>query len=48
MKITSAESFVLLVPFGKDIADSMQYVTHLEFAGLVIHTDVAYREPATR
>ncbi len=39
MKITSAESFVLRVPIGKDIADSMQFVTHLEFAGLVMHTD---------
>ena len=39
MKITSAESFVLKVPVGNAIADSMQFVTHLEFAGLTIATD---------
>jgi L-alanine-DL-glutamate epimerase-like enolase superfamily enzyme len=39
MKITSAESFVLKVPVGPTIADSMQSVTHLEFAGLVVGTD---------
>jgi L-alanine-DL-glutamate epimerase-like enolase superfamily enzyme len=39
MKITSAESFILNVPIGSEIADSMQSVTHLEFAGLIIHTD---------
>lgn len=39
MKITSAQSFVLKVPIGSTIADSMQSVTHLEFAGLVIATD---------
>ena len=36
MKITSAESFVLKVPVGNAIADSMQFVTHLEFAGLTV------------
>jgi L-alanine-DL-glutamate epimerase-like enolase superfamily enzyme len=39
MKIKSAESFVLNVPIGSTIADSMQSVTHLEFAGLTICTD---------
>src|SRR5688572_1180617 len=39
MKITAAESFVLKVPVGNAIADSMQFVTHLEFAGLTIATD---------
>jgi L-alanine-DL-glutamate epimerase-like enolase superfamily enzyme len=39
MKITAAESFVLKVPVGNAIADSMQFVTHLEFAGLKIATD---------
>lgn len=41
MKITAAESFVLRVPVGSAIADSMQFVTHLEFAGLTIATDEA-------
>lgn len=39
MKITAIESFVLNVPIGSTIADSMQSVTHLEFAGLVLKTD---------
>ncbi len=39
MKITGAESFLLNVPIGKNIADSMQSVTHLEFVGLTIDTD---------
>lgn len=39
MKITAAQSFVLRVPIGSGIADSMQFVTHLEFAGLTITTD---------
>jgi L-alanine-DL-glutamate epimerase-like enolase superfamily enzyme len=39
MKITAAESFLLNVPVGGEIADSMQSVTHLEFAGLIVHTD---------
>ena len=39
MKITAAESFVLRVPIGSGIADSMQFVTQLEFAGLTIRTD---------
>ncbi|MBI2969902.1 MAG: mandelate racemase/muconate lactonizing enzyme family protein [Gammaproteobacteria bacterium] len=39
MKITSADSFVLNVPIGSEIADSMQSVTHLEFAGLTVSTD---------
>ncbi len=36
MKIAGAESFLLDVPIGKNIADSMQSVTHLEFVGLTI------------
>ena len=39
MQIVNSESFLLRVPIGKEIADSMQSVTHLEFAGLVVHTD---------
>jgi L-alanine-DL-glutamate epimerase-like enolase superfamily enzyme len=39
MKIRSSESFVLDVPIGSTIADSMQSVTHLEFAGLTVQTD---------
>jgi L-alanine-DL-glutamate epimerase-like enolase superfamily enzyme len=39
MKITAAESFLLKVPVGSEIADSMQSVTQLEFAGLRIDTD---------
>lgn len=39
MKITGGESFVLRVPIGGEIADSMQSVTHLEFAGLRLDTD---------
>jgi L-alanine-DL-glutamate epimerase-like enolase superfamily enzyme len=39
MKITAAQSFVLRVPIGSGIADSMQFVTQLEFAGLTISTD---------
>jgi L-alanine-DL-glutamate epimerase-like enolase superfamily enzyme len=39
MKITRGESFVLTVPIGGEIADSMQSVTALEFAGLTIDTD---------
>jgi L-alanine-DL-glutamate epimerase-like enolase superfamily enzyme len=39
MNVSGAESFLLNVPIGKDIADSMQAVTHLEFVGLRIDTD---------
>jgi L-alanine-DL-glutamate epimerase-like enolase superfamily enzyme len=39
MKITYAKSFLLNVPIGSEIADSMQSVTHLEFVGLTIATD---------
>lgn len=39
MKITGAESFILDIPIGHEIADSMQSVTHLEFVGLRIATD---------
>ena len=39
MKISGAESFLLDIPIGSEIADSMQSVTSLEFVGLKIHTD---------
>jgi L-alanine-DL-glutamate epimerase-like enolase superfamily enzyme len=39
MKITAAESFILEVPIGGVIADSMQSVSKLEFVGLTIQTD---------
>lgn len=39
MKITGAESFILDIPIGHEIADSMQSVTHLEFVGVRISTD---------
>jgi L-alanine-DL-glutamate epimerase-like enolase superfamily enzyme len=39
MKVTGAKSFVLKMPVGSAIADSMQFVTHLEFAGLTVSTD---------
>jgi len=39
MKITGSQSFLLRVPTGTEIADSMQSVTSLEFAGLTISTD---------
>lgn len=43
MKITGAESFILEIPIGHEIADSMQSVTRLEFAGLVVTTDEGIR-----
>jgi L-alanine-DL-glutamate epimerase-like enolase superfamily enzyme len=39
MKITSAQSFMLKVPVGREIADSMQSVANLEIVGLNIATD---------
>ncbi len=39
MIITAAESFILEIPVGGVIADSMQSVSKLEFAGLTIQTD---------
>ena len=39
MKINKLESFVLKVPTGREIADSMQTVNNLEFAGLIVTTD---------
>jgi L-alanine-DL-glutamate epimerase-like enolase superfamily enzyme len=39
LKITGAESFLLNIPIGREIADSMQTVTHLEFVGTRIMTD---------
>jgi len=39
MRIDRAESFILEVPIGGVIADSMQSVTKLEFVGLTVHTD---------
>ena len=39
MRIASAESFLLNVPIGSGIADSMQFVTHLELVGLIVRTE---------
>jgi L-alanine-DL-glutamate epimerase-like enolase superfamily enzyme len=39
MHISSAESFILEVPIGGVIADSMQAVSKLEFVGLNVRTD---------
>jgi L-alanine-DL-glutamate epimerase-like enolase superfamily enzyme len=39
MKITSVDSFLLLVPIGSTIADSMRAVNSIEFVGLKIATD---------
>ena len=39
MKILKAESFLLAVPIGHEIADAMQSVTQLEFVGIRIFTD---------
>jgi L-alanine-DL-glutamate epimerase-like enolase superfamily enzyme len=39
MKIVGAESFLLNVPIGSTIADSMQAVNALEFVGLRVATD---------
>ncbi len=39
MKITGAETFLLDIPIGGEIADSMQSVSSLEFVGLKINTD---------
>jgi L-alanine-DL-glutamate epimerase-like enolase superfamily enzyme len=39
MKISSTESFILKMPIGREIADSMQSVSNLEFVGIIIKTD---------
>lgn len=39
MKITAAETFILDIPIGYVIADSMQSVTNLEFVGIKLSTD---------
>jgi len=39
MRITGAQSFLLTVPVGGEIADSMQSVTSLEIVGLTVDTD---------
>jgi len=39
LKVTGAESFLLRVPVGRGIADSMQFVTELEFVGVTLATD---------
>jgi L-alanine-DL-glutamate epimerase-like enolase superfamily enzyme len=39
LKVTGTRSFLLRIPVGREIADSMQSVTHLEFAGLQVTTD---------
>lgn len=43
MKITETDTFILKIPIGGEIADSMQAVTDLEFVGLVIVTDEGIR-----
>ncbi|HWM29940.1 MAG TPA: mandelate racemase/muconate lactonizing enzyme family protein [Woeseiaceae bacterium] len=43
MQITGAESFILDIPIGHEIADSMQSVTRLEFVGLILTTDEGIR-----
>ncbi len=40
MQITDVESFLLAVPVGQTIGDSMQQVTRLEFVGVRIFTDI--------
>jgi L-alanine-DL-glutamate epimerase-like enolase superfamily enzyme len=40
VKITRARSFMLVVPVGREIADSMQSVAMLEIVGVIIDTDV--------
>ncbi|HZF16121.1 MAG TPA: mandelate racemase/muconate lactonizing enzyme family protein [Steroidobacteraceae bacterium] len=39
MKIVGSESFLLRVPTGAEIADSMQSVSALEFVGITVSTD---------
>jgi L-alanine-DL-glutamate epimerase-like enolase superfamily enzyme len=39
VKITAAETFLLDIPIGREIADSMQSVTSLEFVGIKLSTD---------
>jgi L-alanine-DL-glutamate epimerase-like enolase superfamily enzyme len=39
MKITRAESFLLQTPIRREIADSMQSFSFIEFAGVRVHTD---------
>ena len=39
MKITRAESFMLQVPIGREIADGMQATRVLEFVGINVSTD---------
>jgi L-alanine-DL-glutamate epimerase-like enolase superfamily enzyme len=41
MKITGADSFLLRLPVGAEIADSMQSVMNLEIVGLTLTTDAA-------
>ena len=39
MHITAVDSFILTVPVGQTMGDSMQAVDKLEFVGLHLHTD---------
>lgn len=39
MKITGSETFILKIPIGREIADSMQSVSHLEIVGVTVQTD---------
>jgi len=43
MKITSARSFMLVVPVGREAGDSMQTVSSLEIVGLTLETDANIR-----
>ena len=39
MKITAAEPFLLKIPTGREMADSMQSVLNLEIVGILVTTD---------
>lgn len=39
MRITSGRSFRLVVPVGREIADSMRSLSHVEIVGVVLDTD---------
>jgi L-alanine-DL-glutamate epimerase-like enolase superfamily enzyme len=39
MKVTQAESFLLRIPVGREIADSKRSVSELEFVGIRLRTD---------
>jgi L-alanine-DL-glutamate epimerase-like enolase superfamily enzyme len=43
MKITGAETFLLRIPTGGEMADSMRSVVNLEIVGLIVSTDAGVR-----